>query len=209
MATFGYAPVSTKSQELARQIDALRAAGVEDKYLYADKVSGAKASRPALDEMLGKLREGDTVVIASLDRLARSTKQLLDLAEKFNAEGVSLVSLHEQLDTRTPQGKFMYTVLAAMAEMERSLIRERQREGIEAAKARGETGGRPRANKNAVRKALALYKSGQYSVSQVAAESGISISTLYRYLRIEKSQVFSIEPLAKRKGVSVPLSHNL
>ena len=169
MATFGYARVSTKGQELARQIDALRAAGVEDKYLYADKVSGAKASRPALDEMLGKLREGDTVVIASL-----------------------------------PQGKFMYTVLAAMAEMERSLIRERQREGIEAAKARGETGGRPRANKNAVRKALALYKSGQYSVSQVAAESGISISTLYRYLRIEKSQVFSIEPLTKRKGVSVP-----
>lgn len=187
MATFGYARVSTKGQELARQVDALKAAGVEEKYLFTDKMSGAKTSRPALDEMLGKLREGDTVVIASLDRLARSTKQLLDLAERFNAEGVSLVSLHEQLDTRTPQGKFMYTVLAAMAEMERALIRERQREGIEAAKARGESGGRPRANQSAVKRALALYKSGQYSVSQVVRESGISVSTLYRYLKAEKS----------------------
>lgn len=183
MATFGYIRVSSKGQEIARQVDALKAAGVEERYLYVDKMSGAKASRPALNEMLGKLREGDTVVIASLDRLARSTKQLLELAERFNAEGVSLVSLHEQLDTRTPQGKFTYTVLAAMAEMERSLIRERQREGIEAAKARGETGGRPRIASDKVKKAIALYKSGQYSVSQVAAEEGISVSTLYRYLR--------------------------
>lgn len=183
MATFGYVRVSSKGQEVARQVDALKAAGVEDKYLFIDKTSGVKASRPALDEMLGKLREGDTLIIASLDRLARSTKQLIELAERFNTEGVSLVSLHEQLDTRTPQGKFVYTMFAAMAEMERSLIRERQREGIEAAKARGETGGRPRIASDKVKKAIALYKSGQYSVSQVAAEAGISVSTLYRYLR--------------------------
>ena len=186
MATFGYARVSTKGQDTARQLDALKAAGVEDKYLFVDKASGARASRPALDEMLGKLREGDTLVIASLDRLARSTKQLLELADRFNAEGVSLVSLHEQLDTRTPQGKFTYTVLAAMAEMERALIRERQREGIEAAKARGETGGRPRVASDKVKKAVALYKSGQYTVSEVAKESGVSVSTLYRYLRSEQ-----------------------
>lgn len=187
MATFGYCRVSSESQNLARQIDALKAAGVEERYLFTEKVSGAKSSRPELDRMLSLLRSGDTVVISSLDRLARSTKQLLELAERFDSDGVALVSLHENLDTSTPQGKFIYTVMAAMAEMERSLTRERQREGIEAAKARGESGGRPRVDKETIRKALTLYHSGNYSVSQVCKETGIGTSTLYRYLRAEKA----------------------
>lgn len=187
MATFGYCRVSSESQNLARQIDALKSAGVEERYLFTEKASGAKSSRPELNRMLSLLREGDTVVISSLDRLARSTKQLLELAERFDSEGIALVSLHENLDTSTPQGKFIYTVMAAMAEMERSLTRERQREGIEAAKARGESGGRPRVDNKRIKKALTLYHSGNYSVSQVCNETGIGTSTLYRYLRAEKA----------------------
>lgn len=130
MAVFGYIRVSTAEQNEARQVEALKAAGVEDKYLFIDKISGVKASRPALDDMLGKLREGDTVAVVSFDRLARSTKQLLSLAEQFEDMGVNLVSLHEQIDTRSAQGKLFFTISAAFAEFERSIIKQRQAEGL-------------------------------------------------------------------------------
>lgn len=168
----GYARVSTKEQNLDRQLDQLNGAGVER--IFCDKISGVKASRPELDKLLDSLREGDTVIVCSYDRLARSSKQLFDLAERFEREGVSLVSLKEGTDTSTPQGRFFFAMCAAMAQFERELIKERQAEGIAAAKARGRKFGRPATDSDKMDTALRLYRDGGLSVEEICARTGVS-----------------------------------
>lgn len=178
---FGYARVSTREQNLNRQIDQLTAAGVDE--ILSDKVSGAKESRPELDKLLGKLRRGDTVVVCSYDRLARSTKQLFDLAERFEADGIGLVSLKERTDTTTPQGRLFFTICAAMAQFERELIKERQAEGIAAAKARGRQFGRPATDPEKVETAVMLYQNGGLSVKEICERTGVSRTPLYRAIK--------------------------
>lgn len=177
----GYARVSTKEQNLDRQLDQLEAAGVDK--IFSDKISGAKESRPELDKLLTTLREGDTVIVCSYDRLARSSKQLFDLAEKFEANGVALVSLKEGTDTSTPQGRFFFAMCAAMAQFERELIKERQAEGIAAAKARGRKFGRPATDASKMEKAIKLYRNGGISVSEICQSTGVSRAPLYRALK--------------------------
>lgn len=178
---FGYARVSTKEQNLDRQLDQLEAAGVDR--IFSDKISGAKESRPELDKMLSTLREGDTVIVCSYDRLARSSKQLFDLAERFNNSGVALVSLKEGTDTSTPQGRFFFAMCAAMAQFERELIKERQAEGIAAAKARGRKFGRPATDASKMEKAIKLYKDSNLSVKEICEHTGVSRAPLYRELK--------------------------
>lgn len=179
---FGYCRVSTREQNLDRQIEALEAEGIEAKNIFTDKISGVKEKRPGLDDMLSRLREGDTVVILSFDRLARSTKQLLEYVEMFNEMGVDLISLHERVDTTTPQGKLFFTVSAAFAEFERSIIKQRQAEGIAVAKEQGRMKGRPKVDPDKLEEAMALYGSGQYSVRRIQAITGVSSATIYREL---------------------------
>lgn len=136
-----YVRVSTEEQNEARQIEALEKYGIDT--WYTEKISGKNANRPELQKMLDYVREGDTVYIHDFSRLARSTKDLLAIVEQLNSKGVSLVSNKEQLDTSTPQGKLMLTMLAAIYEFERENMLERQREGIEIAHREGKyTGGR-------------------------------------------------------------------
>lgn len=177
---FGYARVSTTEQNLGRQLEALQAAGIEPQNIYTDKISGAQESRPALDELLGRLREGDSVTVLSFDRLARSTMHLLTLAEQFQAQGVNLISIKDACDTTTPQGKFFFTITAAFAEMERSIIKERQAEGIALAKKEGRMTGRPKVDQDALETAVTLFASGQHSVAQITKHTGVSRSTIYR-----------------------------
>lgn len=178
---FGYARVSTKEQNLDRQLDQLAAANVDR--VFSDKISGAKESRPELDKMLSMLREGDTVIVCSYDRLARSSKQLFDLAERFNANGIALVSLKEGTDTSTPQGRFFFAMCAAMAQFERELIKERQTEGIAAAKARGRQFGRPATDPSKMDTAVRLYQNGGLSVKAICERTGVSRAPLYRELK--------------------------
>ena len=177
---FGYARVSTEAQNLDRQLDALEKYGVD--MIYNEKMSGTKKNRPELTKLLDRITEGDTVVVESLSRLGRSTKDLIELTEIFQSKGVNLVSLKESIDTNSPTGKLLFTLMSAIAQFERDVIADRTREGLKAARARGRMGGRPRADPEQVKKAVKLYKTEQYSIKEIEELTGIKKSTLYRNL---------------------------
>ncbi len=177
---FGYARVSTESQNLDRQIDTLTKYGCD--IIYSEKMTGTKKDRPELNKMLDRMTEGDTVVIVALSRLGRSTKDLIELTETFQNKGVQLVSLKENVDTSTPSGKLLFTLMSAIAQFERDTIAERTREGLQSARARGRMGGRPKVNPDSVRKAVKLYNTRQYSIKEIEELTGVKKSTLYRNL---------------------------
>lgn len=142
MSKIGYVRVSTAEQNTARQEVIMQELGVEK--LFIDKMSGASKERPALMKMMNYVREGDTVIVESISRFARSTKDLLSLVDQLTQKKVEFESQKEKIDTATPQGRFMLTVFGAMAELERTNGRQRQAEGIAIAKAAGKYKGRKR-----------------------------------------------------------------
>ena len=178
--TFGYARVSTEQQNLDRQLDMLQARGVD--FIYNEKMTGTKRDRPELTKLLDRVTEGDTVVIESLSRLGRSTKDLIELVEFFEQKDVHLISLKESIDTGTPTGKLLFTLMSALAQFERDVIADRTREGLKAARARGRAGGRPRSDQHKVKQAVKLYQAGQHSVREIEELTGVKKATLYRYL---------------------------
>lgn len=175
---FGYARVSTEAQNLDRQLDALRKYGVD--VIYNEKMTGTKKDRPELTKLLERITKGDTVVIESLSRLGRSTKDLIELTELFKSKGVRLVSLKESIDTESSTGKLLFTLMSAIAQFERDTIADRTREGLRSARARGRTGGRPKTNSDSIKKAVKLYNTRQYSVKEIEELTGVKKSTLYR-----------------------------
>jgi DNA invertase Pin-like site-specific DNA recombinase len=182
MTILGYARVSTSEQSLDRQEDELVAAGAE--MVYSEVGSGKRgAVRPQWDELLRSLRKGDTLMVTELSRLGRSTSQLSQLADDLSDRGISLRILNLGIDTATPSGKLVYSIIAAVAEMERDLLIERTNSGLAASRARGRKGGRKREfTPAAVRKAQAQYDRGEMSVTDIARVAGVSRQTLYRYL---------------------------
>ena len=176
----GYARVSTGEQTLDLQLDALAAAGCGK--VYRETASGAKADRPVLEELLGYLRPGDTLVVWRLDRLGRSLRHLIETVALLAERGVGFKSLTEQIDTTTLGGKLVFHVFGALAEFERDLIRERTHAGLAAARARGRTGGRPKKLGDPKQLALAraLYDGGQTDIVTICTTLGISRATLYR-----------------------------
>jgi DNA invertase Pin-like site-specific DNA recombinase len=181
----GYARVSTREQNFDMQVDALRAAGCEK--IYSEAVSGARAERPILDELLRNIRSGDVLVIWKLDRLGRSLRHLVELVGTLMEKGIGLQSLHDPVDTTTPHGRLTFNLFASLAEFERDLIRERTQAGLTAARARGRNGGRPKGIlPQAEATAMAvetLYREGNLTTRQIASKLSISKSTLYAYLR--------------------------
>ena len=183
--TFGYARVSTEQQNLDRQLDALQKYGCD--IIYNEKMTGTKRDRPELAKMLDRMTGGDTVVIESLSRLGRSTKDLIELTELFEQKGVHLVSLKESIDTSTSTGKLLFTLMSAIAQFERDVIADRTREGLKSARASGRTGGRPKADPTAIKKAIRLYNTKEYSIKEIEEMTGVKKSTLYRELKEAKS----------------------
>jgi len=177
----GYARVSTADQNLERQTDMLRQYGVD--CIFQEKMTGTKRDRPELNRLLAHVAEGDTVVVESLSRLGRSTKDLIELVELFHEKGVQLVSMKESIDTSTPTGTLLFTLMSAMAQFERDVIAERTREGLCAARARGRKGGRPKCDTRKVQQAVKLYRSGCHTVTEIEELTGIKKATLYRALR--------------------------
>ena len=182
----GYARVSTDDQSLALQQDALSRAGCER--IYREKASGARPERPELARLLETLRPGDTLVVWRLDRLGRSLKHLIETVERLDALGVGFQSLAETIDTTTGGGKLVFHLFAALAEFERTLIRERTRAGLDAARARGRQGGRPRAlDESKRRMAQALRDDPKQSINAICRTLGISRTTFYRHTQAKKS----------------------
>lgn len=189
----GYARVSTKEQNLSLQMDALKKEGCET--IFQEKISGAKADRPELKKMIEQLRKGDVIITWKLDRLGRSLRDLVNLINEIQDKGAGLKSLNDHIDTTTPQGKLTFHLFASLAEFERDIIRERTKAGLEAARARGRKGGRPKGlSTEAQNKAMVaetLYKQGRMpdddreimSVTEICNHLGIARSTLYKYLR--------------------------
>jgi len=140
MSKIGYIRVSTEHQETARQQEIMVKYGVDR--IFSEKISGANTDRPQLKAMLDYVREGDTLYVESISRLGRSTKDLLNIIDSLTAKGVTLISNKENIDTNSPTGKFMLTVFAALSQLEREQLRQRQREGIEIAKVQGKYTGR-------------------------------------------------------------------
>lgn len=176
----GYARVSTRDQNLILQLDALKAAGC--KPIFEDKVSGVARSRPGLEKTLATLEQGDTLVVWKLDRLGRTVKQLVEFVGDLQQRGIEFRSLTEGIDTSTPAGRFFFHIIAAMAEMERELIRERTRAGLDSARAQGLVGGR---KKVLTDKKLASAKTlleGGTPPREVAGQLGVSVATLYRHI---------------------------
>jgi DNA invertase Pin-like site-specific DNA recombinase len=178
---YGYARVSTADQNLDRQIDALNKYGVDK--IFCEKMSGTKKNRPELDLMLQKVQTGDPIVVESLSRLGRSVKNLSELMELFNSKNIHLVSLKEVIDTSSATGKLLFSIISSLAQFERDNLADRTKEGLDAARARGRHGGRPKTKSKALQKAIALYKTKEYSVTEVTDLTGISKSTLYRALK--------------------------
>jgi len=177
----GYARVSTQDQNPALQLDALKAAGCER--VYTERASGAQRDRPELKAALDYMREGDTLVVWRLDRLARSIKQLIETVEGLEARKGGFRSLTEAIDTTTTGGRLIFHIFAALAEFERSVIRERTRAGLEAARARGRKGGRPRSlNAADLAAARAMLRDPSITVEEVAKRLKVGPATLYRHL---------------------------
>jgi DNA invertase Pin-like site-specific DNA recombinase len=177
----GYARVSTGEQKIDLQLDALEEAGCEK--VFTDKLSGAAADRPGLEEAMEYARPGDTLVVWRLDRFGRSLKDLVTKVERLGEKEVGFRSLKENIDTTSSAGKLQFHIFSALAEFERDLNRERTMAGLRAARERGRVGGRPRAlSEEDLPQVQALMRQPDVSTRQICERFDISKATLYRYV---------------------------
>lgn len=177
----GYARVSTRDQNYELQLDALEAAGCSK--IFEEKLSGAQRDRPELKAALDYVRPGDTLVVWKLDRLARSLKQLIETVETLSEREIGFRSLTESIDTTSSGGRLIFHIFGALAEFERSIIRERTTAGLTAARARGRVGGRPPAlSESDICVAQTLLKDGDLTVAEIAERLHVAPSTLYKHL---------------------------
>ncbi len=174
----GYIRVSTMEQNTARQEELMKSLGVDR--VYIDRMSGKDTDRPQLQEMMGYVREGDSVIVESISRFARNTKDLLELTGQLSSRRVQFISQKENIDTETPTGKFMLIIFGAVAELEREYIRQRQREGIEIAKAQGKYKGRPEKQPEDFGEVYTQWKQKKITATSASRQLGISRSTFYR-----------------------------
>ena len=195
MSKIGYIRVSTEHQETARQQEIMSNNQVDR--IFSEKLSGANTDRPQLKAMLDYVREGDTLYVESISRLGRSTRDLLNIIDTLTEKGVTLVSQKENIDTNTPSGKFMLTVFAALSQLEREQLKQRQREGIEIAKAQGKyTGRKPiPIDWDKFGRLYGEWKSKHITGRDFMRRMGLTANTFYRRVREYESKHFTVDPV--------------
>lgn len=185
----GYARVSMLEQNLNLQLDALKSIGC--KKLYEDKVSSSKLNCPGLNKALEDLRKGDTLVVWKLDRLGGSLRSLIELINDLEEKEIMFRSIQDGIDTSTLIGQFFFHITGAFAELERNLIKERTKAGLDSARARGRTGGRkPSLNKKQIQMMLEIYNARSTPIIEICEQFKISRKTCYRY--IDKSKIRAV-----------------
>ncbi len=195
----GYARVSTTEQDTALQLDALKAANCER--IYQESGSGKSRKRPELEKCLDAMRAGDTLVVWRLDRLGRSLKDLVEIVTELEGKEIGFRSLTEAIDTTNAGGKLVFHIFAALSEFERSLIQERTKAGLAAARARGRKGGRPRAlSKDQVKKARAILNDPMISKTEVAKHFSVTRATLNKALTDYEDSVLNIQKALTEEG---------
>ena len=181
---YAYVRVSSKDQQDSRQLVAMESRGIPLERIFSEKISGKDTMRPQLHSLMGTVQKGDVVVVESISRFARNTRDLLGLVEKLTAKGVEFISLKEHIDTTTPTGRFTLTVFGAIAELERECTLQRQAEGIAAAKARGVHLGRPPKNPpENFAEIVKQWEQGKISFEEALKQTGLKKSTFYNRLR--------------------------
>ena len=184
MKNYGYIRVSSVDQNENRQLDLMAASGIPAERLFIEKQSGKDTKRPQLQRLMSTVQSGDKVIVESISRFARNTRDLLELVERLTAKGVEFISQKENIDTTSPTGKFMLTVFGAVAELERGYILQRQAEGIASAKSRGKHLGRPiKKTPGNFGKLVKSWENKEIPLSKVLEQcGGISPATFYRRL---------------------------
>lgn len=186
---WGYVRISKVDQKVDRQIDLLiNEYRIPKEDIFVDTISGTKFERPALDELQKVLREGDTVVVESLSRVSRSSQDLLTILAEWDKSNITFISIKENLDFSSTTGKLILAVMAALSQFERDTLRDRVREGIASARARGKIGGKPRTDSKTVAKAIKLYDSGTHSIKEICEIASVSKSVLYRELKLRRER---------------------
>lgn len=184
----GYARVSSETQNLQSQLDALIAEGVDPDNVYSEKINGSLKNRPAWDECLKFLRKGDVLVVWKLDRLGRSLRNLMDIIDELNSRGIGFKCLTAPIDTTSPEGIMLYQLMSVFAQYEKSISAQRCAAGRKAARERGQVGGRPtKANDEVLSRIMELKTEGEMSVAQIGEAVGISRASVYRYLKAQEA----------------------
>jgi len=204
---FGYARVSTTDQNLDRQIQILEENGCDR--VFTEKASGKNRKRPVLSDVLDRVRDGDTLMVVRLSRLGRSVKDLVDIVSELRDKGVIFVSIHDSFNLDgSAMANFIFNTMASLAQLERDITSERTKEGLRAARRKGRVGGRPKGlskeNKRKAKLVATLWKSEEYTISQICDQVGVSKSTLYKYLRTQDidPQTHQFEKPVKARGKS-------
>ena len=189
---FGYMRISTSDdrQKFDMQEDALKKAGCEK--IFFDKASGSKQDRPELQKMLEQLRPSDCVICYKLDRISRSTRHLIEIADFFEKNQISFKSTQDQIDTSTAMGRFFFRMMASIAELEREITIERIRSGMQSAKARNIPLGAPKLESKVIKMALKMYDTG-FKPKEICQTVGIGRSTLYKYLKEREDEKLTIQ----------------
>lgn len=183
---FGYVRESMDENDMDFQIDALESYGVDE--IHIEYSYNKKSKNTKLDELIEKLRTGDTLVVYELDRFGKTIKGLQELAEHFSLKKINLIVIKDNIDTTTNIGRYFLYLMCILGDMERSVLQEITKIGIETAKSEGRAGGRPGKPDNEVKEVLRLYKKGRYSIEEISEKTGWATSTIYKYIREDKKK---------------------